>query len=37
MPRSDPSPSRRSKFGRSWGVEMTSTSRMPASISVESG
>ena len=37
MPRSEPSPSSRSKFGRSCGVEITSTSRMPASMSVESG
>ena len=31
MPRSEPSPRSRSKFGRSVGVEMISTSRMPAS------
>ena len=37
MPSAEPSPSRRSKFGRSAGVEMMSTSRMSASMSVESG
>ena len=37
IPRSEPSPSRRSNIGKSTGVEMISTSRMSASISVESG
>ena len=37
MPMLEPSPRSRSKLGRSCGVEITSTSRMPASISVESG
>ena len=37
MPNCEPSPSSRSKPGRSCGVVITSTSRMPAKISVESG
>ena len=37
MPSSLPSPSSRSKAGPSSGVLMSSTSRMPAAINVESG
>ncbi len=37
MPQREPSPSSDSKRGVSVGVLMTSTSRMPASISVDSG
>ena len=37
MPMLEPSPRSRSKLGRSCGVEITNTSRMPASINVESG
>ena len=37
MPQAPPSPSSRSKEGRSVGVVITSTSRIPASISVLSG
>ena len=37
MPHCEPSPSSRSNCGLSWGVVMTSTSRMPAIISVDSG
>ena len=37
MPNWLPSPSRRSKRGVSSGVEMMRMSRMPASMSVESG
>jgi hypothetical protein len=33
----DPSPSSRWNSGLSWGVEMTRMSRIPASISVDSG
>ena len=37
MPHCEPSPSSRWNAGLSVGVEITSTSRIPASISVESG
>jgi hypothetical protein len=37
MPQREPSPSSDSKRGVSCGVLITSTSRMPASISVDSG
>jgi len=37
MPQRLPLPSKASKRGVSCGVLMTSTSRMPASISVDSG
>ena len=36
-PKSEPSPSRRLKPGRSTGVEMIRISRIPASISTEMG
>jgi glucose-1-phosphate thymidylyltransferase len=36
-PYADPSPSSRRNASCSWGVVITSTSRIPASISVESG
>ena len=37
MPHADPSPRRRWNWSLSCGVVMTSTSRMPAIISVDSG
>ena len=37
MPNCEPSPRSRTNWSASWGVVMTRTSRMPASISVDSG
>lgn len=36
-PKSEPSPSKRWKPGKSWGVEIISISRIPANISTEMG